>query len=136
MPKKISFIAIVPENTGKETCFYAYFLCKKTKQIISVKVTKNIVDIMIKKTDNQRNLLPNIVEILKIKKIILFKEKGGKFQTIIKTGHRIFSKNIITPFPSGFITSQLFNVPLEITDKTLKKEGIYVTKELLKVSLA
>jgi len=141
MLKRIKFLAIVPSIHEDVIVFNAYFFCKSTKQIFFLKVDNKIVDFVIKNNERQKDRSINYnfvkrVEISNISGIILQKERDQKYNTIIKTKPKFMAKKITTSFYHGFITSQLLNIPMKIDKKILKREGIYITKELLEVSLA
>jgi hypothetical protein len=137
MPKKLEFLAIVPNDCNDEVVFRAYFLCRQTNQLISVKVTPDLVDFTLRKGIGQKFILVNFVSLFKkfqIRKIIL--EKGSKrYKARLRTKKTLIPTNIVVPFYAGFMVSQLLNIPIEIENKTLKKEGIYIDRKLLEASL-
>jgi len=141
MPKKIAFLAVVPSTKNNKTLFEAYFFCKSTHQIFSLKVNEEIVDFVINKGKYQngkyinREFTKNL-ESLNINEIVVKKERPQKYKIVIKTKLKFISRKITTSFYSGFIVSQLLNIPMRIENKTLREDGIYITKKLLKDSLA
>ena len=141
MLKRIRFLAIIPSIQDNSTIFDAYFFCKNTNQVFSLRVNEEIVDFVIKKNEYQKERSINYkfgeyTKISNVSGIILQKESAQKYNTIIKTKPKFMAKKITTSFYYGFVTSQLLNIPMKIDEKTLKRDGIYITKELLEASLA
>jgi len=141
MLKKIKFLAIVPSTRNNTTVFNAYFFCKNTRQMFSIKVSEEIVDFAIKKEKHQRDRYVNQkftenLRALNITEIIVKKRGFGEYNTVIRIGQRFISKKITTSFYSGFIMSRLLNITMKIENKILREDGIYITKKLLEDSLA
>lgn len=147
MPKRVKFLAIVPKTDAQETTYHAYFYCKYTQQIVDVKVNPKIVDFVVKHTKGDSPIKPTILKVLKrlkIRKIILKTENSKKEEkgycedwfALIRIKEGCFKKDYIFPLYTGFLLSQLLNVPVEIENRILQKRGIYITKEILNASLS
>jgi len=135
----VKFLAIVPNCETKKTEYYAYFFCRETNQLISIKISSQIVDFIIKKETKNNGPIEDynncIAEGLDVRKVIIKKGSNEGYITVIKVkrGHR--NKDFLTPFSSGFVVSQVLGIPLEMEKKTLNSEGVYVTRELLEASI-
>ena len=139
MTQKVKFLAIVPNCETKKTEYYAYFFCSKTNQLISIKISSRIVDFIIKKETKKSRPAEDynncIAEGLDVRKITIKKGSNEGYITIIKIKKGYRSKNFLTPFSSGFVVSQVLGIPLEMENKTLNLEGVYITRELLEASI-
>ncbi len=135
MPKRVRFLAIVPETKGEDVQFKAYFLCKTTRQLISIQVNPQVVDFILEKKSRKNAIFIKFFDSLEICKIVVKKNEAKKFVAILKLKSRFLSKEIITSFHLGFIVSQLLKIPIEVEEKTMKQGGIHITPELLKASL-
>ncbi|MBD3366049.1 hypothetical protein GF360_01760 [candidate division WWE3 bacterium] len=139
MSRKVDFLAVIPEEKKDKTTFQAYFFCKQTKQLLAIEVSVVLVEALIKKEHTGLTSLRAFFENFnkqKIKRIVISKGRAdNSYRAIIKARKFIVPRKIITSFFSGFLTARLLNIPLEIESSVLKREGIYVTRELLEASL-
>ncbi len=137
MLRELKFLAIVPDNENVQPSYYAYFFCKETKQILMFPINGRVIRKFVnpKRTYTEGEILFKALESLNIRKVI-FKYQNNHLVSLIqlKIGYKTVS--YMTPFSSGLITSQILKIPIAIESKTLEKEGIYITKEILASSLA
>lgn len=135
MPKRVRFLAVVPETEDEDVRFKAYFLSKKTQQLISIGVTSQVVDYILKKESKKDSIFIKFFANLEICKIIVKKDKTKKFVAVLKLKSKLLSKEMVTSFHLGFIVSQLLKIPLEVEEETMRERGIHITPDLLKASL-
>lgn len=137
MAKKLEFLAVVPIKSISCVHFKAYFICKTTNQLISIKVEPDLVDFLLRKEIRHKFMLVNFISLFKkfkVQKAVLQKE-SEKYRVKLKTKRNLLPQCVEVSFYSGFMISQLLNIPMEVEDKTLKKEGIYIDRKLLEASL-
>mgnify|MGYP006902044387 FL=1 len=138
MCAKINFLAVVPETHKNKTIYKAFFFCKKTGYLLSIKVNQDIVDFLVRKRGagltRDDCCLACLLKDICSNKIILARHNKN-YETIFSLRWLWWKREIHTPFFYGFMVSNLYKIPMEIDESILRDQGIKITKEFLEQSL-
>lgn len=138
MCAKVKFLAVVPESNRGIFIYKAFFFCKESNHLLSVKIDKKTVDFLIRrenmKITEEECYIAKLLKFIGVKSIRIDKNKNS-YAVTFRIKKFWWKREIQAPFYYGIMLSSLYKIPLETKEVTLINNGIKINREILQESL-